>query len=203
MAAFLADFHWLRPLWLSALIPAVLLLVLLWRSHFQSQQWHKHIAPALLPTLLQGGTSKASRFLLVAIALAWLAATIAMAGPVWQKQPTPVVQNTEALVICWDLSPSMLAEDITPSRLARSRLKIIDLLKARPDGQTALIAYSAEAYTVTPLTDDIQTVINLLPALAPTTLPSVGSNPEMAFEQANELLKQAGINHGHIVMLTD
>ncbi len=197
------DFHWLRPEWLLALIPALALLGLLWRSHFQSQQWHKYINAALLPTLLQGGTSRKSRAVLAGLALCWLAACIAMAGPVWQKQPMPVLQNTEAVVICWDLSPSMLAKDITPSRLDRARLKIIDLLKTRADGQTALIAYSGEAYTVTPLTDDIETIINLLPALAPTTLPSVGSNPEMALSQARELLDQAGINHGHILMLTD
>ena len=199
----LHDLHWLRPEWLLAIVPVLALLGLLWRSHYQGQQWHKYINAALLPTLLQGGTSRKSRAVLAGIAVCWLAACVAMAGPVWQKQPMPVVQNTEALVIAWDLSPSMLAKDITPSRLDRARLKIIDLLKTRADGQTALIAYSGEAYTVTPLTDDIQTIINLLPALAPTTLPSVGSNPEMAFTQANELLKQAGVNHGHILMLTD
>lgn len=203
MNAFLTEFQWLRPFWLFALLPVLILLGVLLRTHFQSQQWHKYIAPELLPTLLDGPISHANRWLLGAIAAGWVAACIVLAGPVWQKQPTPVVQSTQALVICWDLSPSMLAQDISPSRLARSRLKIIDLLKAREDGQTALIAYSGEAYTVTPLTDDIQTIINLLPALGPTTLPSVGSNPEMAFEQAIDLLNQAGVSRGQILMLTD
>src|SRR5690606_11113883 len=119
----------------------------------------------------------------------WAVAITALAGPVWQKIPQPVERNTDALVICWDLSPSMLAEDVKPSRLVRSRLKLIDLLKTRRDGQVALIAYSGEAYTVTPLTDDRQTLINLLPALSPTTLPTVGSNPEMALNMAVQLLK--------------
>src|SRR5690606_7644966 len=114
----------------------------------------------------------------------WTLAIVALAGPVWQKIPQPVERNTEALVICWDLSPSMLAEDVKPSRPLRSRLKLIDLLQARTDGQIALIAYSAEAYTVTPLTDHRETLINLLPALSPTTLPSIGSNPEMALTAA-------------------
>ena len=203
MALFIEQFHFMRPLWLLALLPIAALLALLWRSHYQSQQWHKHIAPQLLPALLEGGLSRTNRAVFFAIALSWLLACLALAGPTWQKQPSPVVQNTEALVICWDLSPSMLAEDISPSRLARSRLKIIDLLKSRPDGQTALIAFSGEAYTVTPLTDDIQTIINLLPALAPNTLPTLGSNPEMAYKQASELLNQAGILQGKIVMITD
>ena len=203
MDAFLNEFHFLRPWWLLALVPALVLAGLLWRNYYSSIQWHKHIAPALLPSLLQGGVNHKNGFLLGGIICCWLAACLALAGPVWQKQPAPVVQNTDALVICWDLSPSMMAEDISPSRLVRSRLKIIDLLKARPDGQTALIAFSGEAYTVTPLTDDNQTIINLLPALAPNTLPSLGSNPEMAYRQASELLIQAGITKGQILMITD
>ena len=203
MALMIDQFHFLRPFWLLALLPIIALLALLWRSHYQSQQWHKHIAPQLLPALLEGGLSRTNRTVFFAIALSWLLGCLALAGPTWQKQPSPVVQNTEALVICWDLSPSMLAEDVSPSRLERSRLKIIDLLKSRPDGQTALIAFSGEAYTVTPLTDDIQTIINLLPALAPNTLPTLGSNPEMAFEQASDLLNQAGVLQGKIVMITD
>ncbi|WP_054112684.1 vWA domain-containing protein [Marinagarivorans algicola] len=203
MDTFIDAFHFLRPWWLLALLPVAGLLGLLWRSHYSSQQWLKHISPALLPTLLQGGVQRSNGLLLAAIAFCWLASCLALAGPVWQKQPSPVVQNTDALVIAWDLSPSMMAEDISPSRLVRSRLKIIDLLKARPDGQTALIAFSGEAYTVTPLTDDSQTIINLLPALAPNTLPSLGSNPEMAYSQAAELLTQAGIAKGQILMITD
>ena len=203
MSLFLHDFHWLRPLWLLALVPTILLLILLFRTHFRRVQWHQHISPALLPALLDGPVSQANRWLLAGIGLFWVIASLVLAGPVWEKQPVPVVKNRQALVIAWDLSPSMLAKDISPSRLGRSRLKIIDLLNSREEGQTALVAYSAEAYTVTPLTDDIQTIINLLPALSPTTLPSVGSNPEMAFQQANDLLDQAGIQAGQIVMLTD
>lgn len=203
MDTFLNAFHFLRPAWLLALLPVAGLLGLLWRSHYSSQQWIKHISPMLLPTLLQGGLQRNNGVLLAGIAFCWVAGCLALAGPVWQKQPSPVAQNTDALVIAWDLSPSMMAEDISPSRLVRSRLKIIDLLKARPDGQTALIAFSGEAYTVTPLTDDSQTIINLLPALAPNTLPSLGSNPEMAYSQAADLLTQAGIAKGQILMITD
>jgi Ca-activated chloride channel family protein len=203
MAIFIENFHWLRPWWLLALVPVLVFAGILWRRHSSSQQWQKHIAPSLLPTLLDGGIAGKSSLILSAIVLCWLLICIALAGPVWQQRPSPVVQNTDALVICWDLSPSMLAEDVNPSRLIRSRLKIIDLLKSRPDGQTALIAFSGEAYTVTPLTDDIQTIINLLPALAPNTLPTLGSNPEMAYRQAAELLTQAGISQGQILMLTD
>lgn len=203
MTAALQEFHFLRPLWFLALIPVVLLCIGLWLQQKRGQQWLRFIAPNLLPYLLDRAQIQQRKWPLLGLFFLWLLATLALAGPVWQKIPQPVERNTQALVICWDLSPSMLAEDVKPSRLTRARLKLIDLLQTRREGQVALIAYSGEAYTVTPLTDDRQTLINLLPALSPTTLPSVGSNPEMALTQALQLLKDGGIRRGDILFLTD
>jgi Ca-activated chloride channel family protein len=203
MTAALQEFHFLRPLWFLALLPVALLCIGLWLQQKRSQQWLRYIAPNLLPYLLDQTQIQQRKWPLLCLLSLWVLATFAIAGPVWQKIPLPVERNTQALVICWDLSPSMLAEDVKPSRLVRARLKLIDLLQARRDGQVALIVYSGEAYTVTPLTDDRQTLINLLPALSPTSLPSVGSNPEMALIQALQLLKDGGIHRGDILFLTD
>jgi Ca-activated chloride channel family protein len=202
MAAF-QEFHFLRPLWFLALLPALLLYAGLWLQYRRGQQWLRYIAPNLLPYLLDRTQVQQRKWPLLGLLGLWILTVIALAGPVWQKIPQPVERNTQALVICWDLSPSMLAEDVKPSRLMRARLKLIDLLQTRREGQVALIAYSGEAYTVTPLTDDRQTLINLLPALSPTTLPSVGSNPEMALTQALQLLKDGGVHRGDILFLTD
>lgn len=203
MTDFLIFFHFMRPWWLLAILPVILITVLLWLNQKNSQQWQRFISPHLLPHLLDATQIKQKRWPLLGLTALWLISIFALAGPVWEKIPQPIEQDASALVICWDLSPSMLAEDIKPSRLIRSRLKIIDLLQSRKEGQVALIAYSGEAYTVTPLTDDVKTIVNLLPALTPTTLPSVGSNPEMALEQAQQLLKDGGIAKGDILFITD
>ncbi|HNG61559.1 MAG TPA: VWA domain-containing protein, partial [Cellvibrionaceae bacterium] len=198
----LQQFHFLRPWWFLALLPAAWLVWQLSRSQAQGDHWTRLIAPHLLPFLLDGkGGEEKNRvgWLLLPLSLA----VVALAGPTWQKLPNPVEKNTSALIVLWDMSPSMLAQDIRPSRLERSRLKLIDLLKTRKDGLTGLIAFSGEAYVVTPLTEDVQTIINLLPSLGPTTLPSVGSNPEMALSEAKKLLKAGNLEHGDILFLTD
>lgn len=198
-----SQFHWLRPLWLLGIPLALLAGVYLWRSQARHSHWQQLINPQLLPHLLQGKLSRQQRWPLVALMSALIIAFVAMAGPSWEKLPQPIHKTESALVILYDMSPSMMAEDLKPSRLTRSRLKLVDLLNQRAEGLTALIAYAGEAHTVTPLTDDTETIISLLPALSPTVMPTGGSNTEMAFDQALTLFKDSGVTEGDILLVTD
>jgi Ca-activated chloride channel family protein len=153
--------------------------------------------------MLTGGTESKRPGPLLALGLAWLLASLAMAGPSWEKLPQPVQRKEDALVILLDLSLSMLAEDISPSRLVRSRQKLLDLLETRKEGTTALVAYAGDAHVVSPLTDDRRTIANLLPALDPQIMPIAGSEPGIAVEQAVNLLRDAGLQRGRILLVTD
>lgn len=199
----LRNFHFVRPWWLLLLPLLALLLWRLWHRRQRSGNWQQLVAPELLPYLLDGQHQRTSLWPLRLLGLGWLAATLALAGPVWEQRPLPVNKSEQALVILLDLSPSMLAEDVKPSRLLRARLKIADLLAQRQEGLTALVAYAGEAHVVTPLTDDIQTINSLLPALSPQIMPLAGSNTEMAVETALQLLRDAGITHGDLLLVTD
>ncbi len=203
MNEFIQHFHWLRPEWLLGLVPAVLLSVLLWRRRQHRSHWQSVIAADLLPHLLEGQASGHSRRLYIALGCCWLLACIALAGPSWKKLPQPVHKTESALVILMDLSPSMLAEDLKPSRLVRTKHKLTDLLQARREGLTALVVYAGEAHVVSPLTDDTATIESLLPALSPQLMPLRGSNTEMAVEKALSLFNETGIRHGQILLATD
>jgi Ca-activated chloride channel homolog len=194
--------HWLRPAYLILVLPLGLLWFFLWRLGSDQARWQSWIDPGLLPHLLTQGRGR-SEVWLALLGVSWLAAILVLAGPVWSKAPSAVQTAEAGRVLVWDLSPSMLASDVKPSRLERARLKIIDLLKALPEGQVALIVYAGDAHTVTPLTDDRNTLINLLPALHPSQMPLPGSNPEAALLQAQALLEQAQIQAGQIVLITD
>jgi Ca-activated chloride channel family protein len=102
-----------------------------------------------------------------------------------------------------DLSPSMLAEDVTPSRLIKARYKMIDILKSRQQGFTGLVVYGGEAFTVSPLTEDGNTIINLVPTLHPALLPVYGSNTEDGIDSAIDLIKNAGHQQADILLITD
>lgn len=199
----LSDFHFLRPWWLAATLPAIALAVLLWRHKRQAQNWQSVIAPELLPFLLDGASVKPNPRYLVVLAAAWIIASLALAGPTWEKRPVAVEKNQQALVLVLDLSPSMLSEDLRPSRLVRARLKIADILRQHNDGQTALIVYAGDAHSVVPLTDDTQTISNLLSTLSPNIMPIDGSNTEAAIDSAIQMLDSAETGRGDILLITD
>ncbi len=197
------QLHFLRPEAFYAFVPLMLFVVLYLTSKATSRSWKAVCDDKLLPYILTAGGKKSGMLPIVLIMLASSISIIALAGPVWKKLPQPVFREESALVIALDLSQSMHATDIKPSRLERAKLKVLDLIKARKGGQTALIVYAATAFTVTPLTDDDNTIANLVPSLEPELMPAQGSNISSALKLATELLQQSGIAHGDVLVVTD
>ena len=203
--ATLGEFHFLRPWWFLGLIPALLVLSLYqWRRR-SAGNWEQIINPALLPFLMQGEgkTTGKSGWLLTALGLTWALCCISLAGPTWQQLPQPVLKQDSAAILVFDLSPSMLAEDIPPSRLVRARFKLIDMLNSRREGFTALVVYGGEAHTVSPLTEDNNTIISLVPILHPSLLPEYGSNTEDAVAMAIDLATNGGYEQADIILISD
>jgi Ca-activated chloride channel family protein len=132
-----------------------------------------------------------------------LLAVLALAGPVWEREPQPLFRQQSALVVLFDLSRSMQAADLKPSRFLRARLKVEDLLRQRKEGQTALIVFAADAFTVTPLTEDRHTIEALIKSLEPGMMPVQGSDPARAIRLGLDLLQQAGAKHGRLLLVTD
>lgn len=197
------NFHFLRPAWLLLIPLCILVIYGLMKKVQHKESWQQVIDPKLLPFLSIQPSNKAIRWPLYCLGTAWLIATIALAGPTWKKVPQPVSQKHDALVVVLDLSLSMYAQDIKPSRLIRAKYKINDLLKNRHEGLTGLVVYSGQPHAVTPLSDDSDTIINLLTALSPEIMPSFGSNPSAAIQQAIELFNNANISEGQILLITD
>ena len=198
------QFHFIRPFWLLALLPLLIVCWFLFKQTVLSRSWQSVIDPVLLPHLLnQNSINKPRKSPLIIFFIAALAGIFSLAGPTWEKRPQPLFKQDSALVILLDLSRSMDANDIKPSRLIRARLKISDLLSQRKEGQTALIAYAANAFTVTPLTDDTATIKSLLSSLSTDIMPAQGSHADEAIKKATGLLSNAGIAHGDILLVTD
>jgi len=198
----LHDLHFLRPEWLWALllVPAVLMASLwLRRRHLR---WHEAVDAHLLPQLLSGGGRRGWAGLF-ALLLGWALAALAMAGPSWRQLEQPLWQSKTPLVIVLDLSCSIRAADMPPSRLLQARAKLATLLRERKGGEVALVAFAWEPFTVAPLTDDAANVALFLDALGPEVMPVDGHHADKALAWAGALLKQSGARRGDVLLLTD
>jgi Ca-activated chloride channel family protein len=198
-------FHFIRPLWLLALIPWLGLCYACLRRQAVPGSWSRVCDPALLPHILETVEPANRRWLAGLLALGGVLAIVALAGPAWKRAPQPTFRDESPLVIVLDLSASMYADDLSPDRISRVRFKLADLLRDRDAGRagaTALVVFAGDAFTVTPLTDDTDTILAMLPALAPDLMPVPGSRPDLGIRKALELL-ESGIAPGNVLLISD
>lgn len=196
------SLHFIRPEWLLALLPLAIILWALWRQHQSNSAWNRYIAPHLAKILVTEGTQKSRRPLHI-LAFTWVIATLALAGPALNKQTLPVFAAEQGRVLVMDMSVSMFATDLAPNRLTQTKFRATDLLRGLKEGETGLIAFAGDAFTISPLTRDTGTLLNLLPTLSPDIMPVLGSNLAAALTQAKNLLAQGGHLRGDIIVMTD
>ncbi|MCS6114897.1 vWA domain-containing protein [Shewanella baltica] len=196
------SLHFIRPEWLLALVPLALVLLSLWRQHESHSAWNRYIAPHLAKILVTQGNKKSRRPLHL-LAFTWLIATFALAGPAVNKQSLPVFAAEQGRVLVMDMSVSMFATDLAPNRLTQAKFRATDLLRNLKEGETGLVAFAGDAFTISPLTRDTGTLLNLLPTLSPEIMPVRGSNLAAGLTQAKTLLAQGGHIRGDIIVMTD
>jgi len=198
------NFQFLQPQWFYLLLPFVAVLGLLLRQDDGANDaWFKVIDKNLLTWLRLSKAGSSNRLPLWLLSAGWLIAVTALANPVWEKLPQPVFQTDQARVIVLDLSRSMNSSDLKPSRIERARFKVSDILKKQQEGVIGLVVFAGDAFVVSPLTRDADTITAMLPALKPGIMPVQGSRADLALLKAAELLRQAGRLQGEILLLAD
>ena len=193
---------WLRPFWLLLLPLLAWLLWRLWHRQRRIGRWQTLLPAAFHATLLSGGSGEAGRLRWVILGLAWALALLALLGPSWQRIEQPDMKPVAPLVAILELTPRMLASDTPPTRLEQSRRKLLDLLEARRDAQTALVVYAGSAHTLVPLSDDLATTSNLLEALKPSIMPEPGQRADLALQRALQLLDQGASGRGRVLLIS-
>ena len=197
------EFHFLRAGWILLIPIAILLIFIFKRRLLTIGNWEKLIDKRLLPYVMSRSQLSDNQYKWWLISLISVLSIIALAGPTWERIEQPSFRTDQSLVIALDLSRSMNAQDITPNRLTRAKLKILDILERRQGAQVALIVYSANAFTVTPLTSDTDTIIALINSIDTSIMPSRGSYPALAIDKGLQLLNQASVSNGEIILVTD
>jgi Ca-activated chloride channel family protein len=198
------SFHFLQPHWFFLLIPlAVILLFFMMSETGARDPWTKVIDKDLMPWLRVKSSGRGSRLPIWLLTAGWIITVIALANPVWEKLPQPVFQTDHARVIVLDLSLSMNSTDLKPSRIERARFKVSDILAKQQEGVVGLVVFAGDAFVVSPLTRDGETISAMLQALKPDIMPSQGSRADLGLLKAGELLKQAARMRGEVLLLAD
>lgn len=198
----MSEFHFLRPWWLLAVLPAAVVGWRLWAAADAARPWRGVVAPHLLKHLLVGANER-SRTAPVALLIAgWLLAALALAGPTWQREPAPFADDSATLVVVLKVTPSMLTEDVQPTRLARAVQKVHDLNTLRPGAKTALVAYSGSAHRVLPPTGDSGIVSSFAGELSPRVMPKEGDAAAEALKLADETIAKSG-QRGWVLWIAD
>ncbi len=199
----MADFHFLRPLWLLALPLGPLLAWSLWRRLHEGVQWREVCDPHLLRHLLVSPAAVRHKWPYWILTAAATLALLALAGPAWERLEQPVYRTLNARVVVLDLSRSMDATDYQPSRLTRARFKAVDILRRSRDRPVGLAVFAAAGFIITPLTEDANTIISLLPAVDADIMPAQGSRPDRGLEAAERMLERGGARRGEVILITD
>jgi len=195
------DAHFIRPLWLLAVVPFVVLMWGVFRQSPSFTAWSQVCDKHLLPYLIEkkGPRQQKASWLLLASGVLMI---ISLAGPTWSRFPVPTYQHIEPRVVVLDMSNAMMINDLSPNRLTRAKFKLHDLFGLKDKGQFGLVVYTSEPFVVSPLTDDAQTIDALLSSLTQEVMPVDGYHLPSALKKAEQLLIDAGFHQGQLLVLT-
>ena len=182
-------FHFLRPGMFWLFIPLGLIILLQIAGNYEQGKWKKVIAPALRPFMFVKGNRKAIILPLSLLVTGVTCMILALAGPTWKKREIPGEKIPSVVMISLDLSKSMLATDIQPSRLARAKMKIADFVDADPGARAGLIAFAGTPHAVLPFTADYKLIKHHAASLFNWEMPVQGTNMALNIALIDTMMK--------------
>lgn len=202
------DFNFAEPMWLLVLllIPAGWGWYKFWQYKSKQDTFglNKFIDPHLLPHLLiQTNNKKVNSKIGWLYALLVACIAFALANPRWSFKELDAFQPTASMVILLDLSSSMTATDVSPSRIVRARQNIIDLLNLSKGLKIGLIGFAGNPHLISPITDDIQTIKTYVPALDTDLTAMQGNSLPAALKMAGDLLINEPGDKKSILLISD
>ena len=200
----LPDIHFADPGWVHLLWPVFSIVgLLIWLELRRDGALDRFVSTALQARLVSGPsvTQRAARVGFLAAAGIFL--TLAMMRPQWGYE---LVENRRVgaeIMVCLDVSRSMLAEDAAPNRLERAKAELRDLLILLDGDQVGLIAFAGRASVLSPLTPDFGFLRLALDNANPNSVSRGGTRLEEPIRKAIAGFGDAGEVSRSILLITD
>jgi Ca-activated chloride channel homolog len=189
----------LYPHFLSYMLP--LLGIFFFFILTQRDKRESYFAPEVMERLAVHNKRLSVRARNVLYLLASICIVFALAQPVIQHGKVHVEQKSADIMIGLDISNSMLAEDVQPSRLQMAKHKILEFLKLLPQDRVGVIAFAGESYLVSPLSFDHRAVEFLVKHLATNSITQQGTNFGQLLYSANQSIKNK--KERYLIIFTD
>ena len=195
--------HWGKPIFLFLLLLIPLFLVMLAVGNSKRKKHFKKFANDRFYNFFMGQLSVfhwSLKNVLFLIALVFV--IIALAEPRWGKELRKVKKEGIDIVICLDVSKSMDATDIKPSRIERAKDQISLFIDNLKGDRVALIPFAGKAYVQCPLTDDYAAAKMFLSLLNTNAIQEFGTNIGAAIDKAMKLFGESS-KHKVIILVSD
>jgi len=142
-------------------------------------------------------------FRIILLSLAAVLLAVAAARPAWGKQVMQDTTTGRDLLVLFDVSKSMLSDDVKPSRMDHAKWLVREIVKKNPGDRFGLIAFAGESFLICPLTVDRASFIQLVDDLDTDTIPIGGTNVQLALENAVKAFEGAQGTHKAVILVTD
>ena len=193
-----------QPLWFWGLALLPLLLALYVRNEGRRSKLLRQLVAARLLDRLAGMVNLPLRRLRFALFLLGLAALIvSLAQPRYGYTWEESKRHGRDVIVAIDCSRSMLATDVSPSRLARAKLATEDLIEQLPGDRVGLIAFAGTAFLQAPLTIDYGAVLNSLEEFDTDLIPRGGTNISAAITEADAAFGKGESDNRCLIIFTD
>ena len=197
----LTDISLTRPLWAIALPLIAALAFYLRQRQMGLGDWTKVIEPQMMRALTAIGrirTFNATGHALLPI-IAAVCIVIALTGPATQVREANSYRNLDGVVFVIDVSPSMTADPLWPEVVTTGRVALASL-GSRP---AAMVVFAGDAYAASNLTADTDLASLNWTYLDADTVPDQGTRPHLGLNMARQILENARIVAGEVVLFTD
>jgi Ca-activated chloride channel homolog len=194
-----AEPHWL---WLAFMGPLLLLSLQLYSNRMRTRQLDRIAAPEFRDklTISHSRARRIIKQLLLVVAVCGMG--IALARPQWGEQAEGSHVVGQDILFVLDCSRSMLATDVSPSRLERAKLAILDFVQRQRHGRVGLVAFSGQAFLQCPLTFDYGAFQDSLRELDTKTIPVPGTDIGRALDEGYRAMDK-NERQKVLVLLTD
>lgn len=174
---------------LLLLLPAALVGVYFVYHSWKQARMAEHGDGGLFSSMAQShsGRQGVAAFVMAIVALALV--VVALVGPQWGEKPQRIERRGIDVVFALDISRSMLAEDVPPSRLAAAKGEIDRILSLLGGDRVGLVAFAGIAFTQSPLTSDYHAIRRFIRNLDPADMPVQGTAVGRAIREATRLLE--------------